>query len=192
MRSLTLAALVTAALLAVAPGHARAASQRTLGLDELITAASEIVVGEVVASEARFEGRLVVTRSTVQVEESLKGAPGARLEVTQLGGTAVHPVIGVSITMDVSSYTAFRPGEKVVLFVEPRRPRGRQLVGGEQGKLLIREEAATGTRKLPVGPKRLHLVREPERDVVAPEAMTLDDLRVRVREALARPTGATR
>ena len=192
MRPRTLAALVTAALLALAPGHARAASQRTLGLDELITAASEIVVGEVVASEARFEGRLVVTRSTVQVEESLKGAPGARLEVTQLGGTAVHPVIGASITMDVSSYTAFRPGEKVVLFVEPRRPEGRQLVGAEQGKLLIREETATGTRNLPVGPKRLRLFREPGRDLVTPEVMTLDDLRARIRERLTRPAGATR
>jgi hypothetical protein len=185
MRRFPLAALLTAALL-TAPGRTDAASQRALGLDELITAAVEIVVGEVVESETRFEGRLVITRSTVRVEESLKGAPGARVEVTQLGGTAVHPIIGAPVTMDVSSYTAFRPGEKVVLFVEPRRPTGRQLVGAAQGKLLIREEVASGTRDVPVGPKRLRVVREPGRDLVAPEVMTLDDLRARIRERLER------
>jgi hypothetical protein len=187
-RAAVLAVLLAASVLA---RPARAASERTLGLDALIDAADAIVVGEVIGSESHFEGRLIITRSTVQVSEALKGTPETRLDVTQLGGTAVHPVIGVPVTMDASTFVALRPGEKVVLFVEPRPAGGHQLVGAEQGKLVIRDEPATGDRTLPVGPKRLRVYPERTRDVVSPDVTTLEDLRARIRRHLDGSKGAT-
>lgn len=188
MRRAAILGLLLAASLLGRPTFA--ASERTLGLDALIDAADAIVVAEVLESESHFEGRLVVTRSTVKVSEALKGTPETRLDVTQLGGTAVHPRLGVPVTMDASTFVALRPGEKVVLFVEPRPAGGHQLVGAEQGKLVIRDEPATGDRTLPVGPKRLRVYPERTRDVVSPEVTTLEDLRARIRRHLEGSKGA--
>jgi hypothetical protein len=56
----------------------RADSGRALGLDELIDLSQEIVVGEVVGSTARWQGRFVVTDTEVRIEEGLKGNPPRR------------------------------------------------------------------------------------------------------------------
>jgi hypothetical protein len=156
------------------------ASQLALGLDELIDAADEIVVGTVVGNAARWQGKLVVTVSTVEVEESLKGKSGRRIEITQLGGTAVHPVLGVPVTMSVSSFTALDPGERVVLFVDRRHPAVRQLVGAQQGKLVVRADPA-GTPRVAVGPKGLAGRARGDRLTITAEALSLDELRRRIR-----------
>jgi len=185
---MTRRALLPLALAAVAVFVVRAAhgaSIRQMTLDEVIDHASEIVVGDVVSSDARWQGRLVVTTSRVRVEESLKGQPAAEIEVSQLGGTAVHPVLGVPVSMTVSSYVALQPGEKVVLFLEETRPRVRQLVGAQQGKLVLREEPETGARDLPVGPKQLRVFREGERETLMRDPMTFEGLRRRIRGRLA-------
>jgi hypothetical protein len=178
-RALAAVVLVSAGLLRAAPAFAESA--RVLGLDEMVGAADEIVVGQVERSETRWQGKLIVTVSTVRVDETLKGQPGSRIEVTELGGTAVHPVIGAPVTMTVSGQANLLEGENVLLFVEQKRPSLRQVVGAEQGKFVIRDNAASGAPGVPVGPKRLRVERRGESSTLAAEPMTLDTMRSRIR-----------
>lgn len=171
------------------PPPAWPASARALGLEEMADVADDIVLGRVVNSRPRWEGKLIVTQSVVRVEEWLKGRRGRKIKVRQLGGTAVHPVLGAAVSMTASSSVVLRPGEEVLLFVETRRRGVRGLVGGPQGKFLVREDPGTRERRIPVGPKRLMVIREGEREMLASEAIPLDALKARIR---ARLEGRTR
>jgi hypothetical protein len=154
-----------AALLLVCSTLAHADSAPPVALDALIDGAEEIVVGEVVSSEGRWDGSLVVTDVRVRVDESLKGRAPREVTLTQPGGTAVHPRLGARVTTQASSATPFTAGEQVVLFVV-RQQGKRRLVGGSQGKLVVAPSAPStaagaGARsarrdaEVTVGPKRL-------------------------------------
>ena len=159
-----------------------AASQRELSLDEMVALSEEIVVGLVTGIETAWRGHVIVSVATVEVGEIIMG-PGRprRIEITQLGGTAVHPETGISVTMTASSHVALVEGEEVLLFVS-REPGGlRQIVGAQQGKYAVRENERTGERELPVGPKRLVVARGLAQTVVTSETMTLDEMRARIR-----------
>jgi hypothetical protein len=160
-----------------------AATQRELALEELVDLSSEIVVGRVVGNEARWEGKLIFTVTTVEVEEALKGAGGSpRVEVTQLGGTASHPRTGLAMTMSASTFAPLESGQQVLLFLHRGRTGARGLVGAQQGRMLVRENPATKQREIPVGSKRLDVHRAPGgADEVAVRAMTLDAMRARIR-----------
>ncbi len=165
---------------------ARADSAPPVPLDALIDGAEEIVVGEVLSSEGRWDGAVVVTDVRVRVDESMKGRAPREVTLTQPGGTAVHPRLGARVTTQASSATPFGVGEHVVLFVA-RRQGARRLVGGAQGKLVVAPEpapaATTGARSakrdatVAVGPKRLTPAAG---GAVGTRGMTLDELRARV------------
>jgi hypothetical protein len=169
------------ALLATLAGAARADSGRALDLDQLIDLSEEIVVGEVVDSSARWQGKLVVTDTVVRVDETMKGAPPREVTITQPGGTAVHPRLGAEVTTQASTFTAFVRGESVVLFVD-QRAGVRRLVGAQQGKLVVEPPAAHGAqpRGLAVGPKALRVEPDVGGGTIGTRGMTLDELRARV------------
>jgi len=169
------------AFLATLSGSARADSGRALDLDQLIDLSEEIVLGEVVGSTARWQGKLVVTDTVVRVDDALKGSPPHEVTVTQPGGTAVHPRLGTEVTTQASTFTAFQRGESVVLFVD-QRAGVRRLVGAQQGKLVVAPPAAHGAqpRGLAVGPKVLRVEPGPRGGTIGTRGMTLDELRARV------------
>lgn len=159
------------------------ATQRELTLGELVDQSSDVVVGRVVANEARWQGKLIFTVTTVEVDEALKGAAGQpRVQVTQLGGTASHPRTGLVMTMSASSFAPLEPGQQVLLFLHRARTGARGLVGAQQGRWLVRENPATGRREIPVGAKRLEVRRGVAgSDEVEVRVMTLDAVRERIR-----------
>lgn len=177
------ARLATAlALLAALGSAARADSGRALDLDDLIDLSAEVVVGEVVGSSARWQERLVVTDTVVRVDEAMKGSPPHEVTITQPGGTAVHPRLGASVTTQASTFTTFDAGETVVLFID-RRGGTRNLVGAQQGKLVVAPAgAAKGpqARALAVGPKKVLTQPGTPRGLIDTRGMTLDELRARV------------
>jgi hypothetical protein len=133
---------VLAAMLAATPATASQVLHQTLR--DLTLGSSDIVVGRVEATSAHWnEGHTrIVTDVTVSVSESLKGAPGERLVLTQLGGD----VDGFRYAFAGSP--RFQPGEEALLFVW-RDARGRAQVNGlAQGKFDIRTDAATGARSV--------------------------------------------
>jgi hypothetical protein len=173
-------AAVAACLLLMPAVSAQAASMRPLELEELVDLADEIVVGRVGDSEARFEGKLIVTVTAIQVEEALKGNGPGRIEITQLGGTAVHPRTGIAVNMTASHHVALGAGQDVLLFVSRSRSGIRQIVGAAQGRFVIQIDPTTGVRRVPVGPKRLGRTVTEGVETVAPEAISLDDLKARI------------
>lgn len=171
-----------ALLLALLP-FLLAATQRELTLDELVDQSTDIVVGRVVANEARWQGKLIFTVTTVEVDEALKGAAGTpRVQVTQLGGTASHPRTGLAMTMSASTFAPLESGQHVLLFLHRGRTGARGLVGAQQGRMLVRENPATRQREIPVGAKRLEVRRGGVGpDEVEVRVMTLDAMRARIR-----------
>ena len=109
-----------------------AATVKRLDLDGLVATAQTIIVGKVSDSHTYWtdDGRLILTRYTIEVDETLKGFPSGTVEVTTIGGT-----IG-ELTLHVSGMPAFGVGERTVLFLESTG-RYRTVVGLGQGKFSI-------------------------------------------------------
>ena len=109
-----------------------AATVKRLDLDGLVTTAQTIIVGTVSDSHTYWtdDGRLILTRHTIEVDETLKGYPSGTVDVTTVGGT-----IGDQ-TLYVSGMPAFGDGERTVLFLESTG-RYRTVVGLGQGKFSI-------------------------------------------------------
>lgn len=122
----------------------------TLSLDQLTGRAAAIVVSTVTGRRAEWEhygsSRLIITRVTMEVEQALKGSAPRTLTVEVLGGT-----IGDE-TLRVSHVPEFRVGERDVLFLNNAPHAVSPLVGSDQGRFRVMNEAGSGTaRVLTVG-----------------------------------------
>jgi len=95
-----------------------ATTVKRMDLAGLVSAAQEIVVGKVRNSETYWNqnGRLILTRHTIEVAETLKGVNGGTVEITTIGGT-----IG-DLTLYVAGMPVFELGEETVVFVEAAGP----------------------------------------------------------------------
>ena len=109
-----------------------ATTVKRMDLDGLVAGAQEIVVGRVRNSATYWagDGRLILTRHTIEVSETLKGANDGTVEITTVGGT-----IG-DLTLYVAGMPAFQPGEEMVVFVEAAGPY-RTVLGLGQGKFSV-------------------------------------------------------
>ncbi len=127
----SLAAAVGLFALAGAASAGWSAVGRTLPVEELARRADVVFRGTVVARDARWEGRLIVTDVTLEVDECWAGRCGTHHEVvTELGGE----VDGVG--MLAPEPTALPVGAEAVVFA--RDVRGlRLLVGGAQAVFRI-------------------------------------------------------
>lgn len=122
----------------------------TLSLDQLTDRAAAIVVSTVTGRRAEWEhygsSRLIITKVTMEVEQTLKGSAPRTLTVEVLGGT-----IGDE-TLRVSHVPEFRVGERDVLFLNNAPHAVSPLVGSDQGRFRVMNEAGSGTaRVLTVG-----------------------------------------
>ena len=85
-----------------------------LNLEGLVKKSHKIVVGKVRDSRTYWSanGKLILTSTTIDVQETIKGQAGSKLELTTIGGK-----IG-DVTLHVSGMPAFAKGEDTVVFVE--------------------------------------------------------------------------
>ena len=109
-----------------------------------------IVLGTVESVESGWsdDGRIIVTRTTVTVERSLKGGPRARVVVETPGGR-----VG-DLAMVASGAPVFHAGERLLLFLEPAGAatggaaaeggRRHGVVGWNQGRMNVRRDPRTG------------------------------------------------
>jgi hypothetical protein len=137
-----LVAGVLATILAATPASASQVLHQTLR--DLTLSSSDVVVGRVEETSTHWDAAhtRIVTDITVTVSESLKGAPGERLVLSQLGGDLD------GFRYSVPGSPLFRTGEEALLFVW-RDARGRAQVNGlAQGKFDIRTDAATGVKSV--------------------------------------------
>ncbi len=128
------ASAVTAlALLSATP--AQAASVRPLPLDSVVDAAAVAFQGRCLESRSEVDAAtgLVVTLTTFEVEDRLKGEVGARHVIKQLGGQ-----VG-DLVRRVDGIPTFEPGERYVVFLYGVSAAGfSSPVGLSQGRFEVR------------------------------------------------------
>lgn len=118
----------------------------TLSLDQMADRAATIVVSTVTGRQSEWEhygaSRLIITKVTMAVEQTLKGSAPRTIVVEVLGGT-----IGDQ-TLHVSHVPEFKVGDRDVLFLNGALHAASPLVGSDQGRFRVMNESATGTARV--------------------------------------------
>ena len=159
--------LAVVAVLAVA-GPAAATVVPRLTLEEIVARSEVVVHGRCVRTWAAWdsERRFIWTHSEIQVLDRWKGAAGATVVVSELGG-----VVG-EMGLAVDGMPRYEPGEEVVLFLY-RVPNGYWRTRGlGQGKYEV-EVSARGESR-------------------ARDAGSIEQFKTRVRGIAARPAAGDR
>ena len=87
-----------------------ATTLRRATLQDLISSASHIFVGQVVSTESRWVGKKILTSNSIAVSRVVKGAPGQSFTLTTLGGR-----VG-AIAQTVPSSPRLQAGQEVLVF----------------------------------------------------------------------------
>lgn len=80
----------------------------------------------------------IFTETVVEVDETYKGQTGSIVRIIQLGGVVGH------VRMTVHGALHWRPGEEVLLFLEPFSAGAFQVSGFSQGKFEIERDPVSG------------------------------------------------
>jgi len=142
------AALIAAT--AVLPGAARATTVLRVDLPTLTAGADRIFVGRVVTVQSGRDPRpLPVTWVTFAVDEALKGEPGARLTIKQIG---VSAPLADGTLYRIPALPTYREGDEVLLFLHPDSAAGfTSPVGFGQGRFRIRRDGERPTAENDAG-----------------------------------------
>lgn len=169
-RRISVIALCFGLLLVAAPGHGTIII--ALDIEELVESADMVVRGHVELSESFWDDRVIVTDTTVVVDECLAGLCDSRVVVRQAGGQVGN------LTMEVAGLRSLVPGDEVVLFLRPNTATGHLMTVGQcQG--ILRVDGDLLQRDL----SDVLLVSETGAAVEAtPLPLTLDELRGVIRD----------
>lgn len=124
---------IVCVLLVLACLPAAASTFLAMGPDELVAKADAIVVGEVVSVESYWneKGTLIVTDAVIAVEESLIGDKQGTVVVRTIGGTVGE------YTVVASGHPTFEQGERLLVFLTPRKDGTDRVLGYRQGQFRI-------------------------------------------------------
>jgi len=114
------------------PVFAGQKSQAVAG-ERLLTDSTEIAVGEVVGQKSEWteDHRMILTRYTLRVEKSIKGAAGTTLEITEYGGVVENDATYVSHAV------SYVPGRKYLVFAKADSLGRLRTFGGPNGSLPV-------------------------------------------------------
>lgn len=132
------AALLAVLMAAAITASAAATTLARMSVAQMAQAAPVIVRARCLGNSTGWDAGEIWTLTSFEVEEVWRGAAPARITVRLLGGRAGN------ITSSVSGIPRFRPGEDVVLFLEPTARGDFSVVSWEQGTFRIRRDAAAG------------------------------------------------
>jgi len=188
MKPLIALALLALPFLAAPAG---ATIVQSLTLDEMSRKADVIVHGRVVEqSTAWNEARSrIYTVTVVEVQERLKGEGASRIRIRQLGGTVD------GITQSIVGNASLAVAEEVVLFLNRDESKDlHYVVGMAQGKYAVDRSAGQPTIRHELGGLSLAHIRDGqlaglvEDTAPAPTALSLDELKIRIQDALRSAT----
>lgn len=129
---------VFCALLCAIGSLAGATTLARMSLGQMSLTAKLIVRAKCVGNSTSWDAGEIWTFTSFDVEETWRGSAPGRITVRLLGGRSGN------LTSSVSGVPRFRPGEEVVLFLEPTARGDFSVVSWEQGTFRIRRDAATG------------------------------------------------
>jgi len=167
-----LAFLSLAALLGISAAPARASVAAAASFDEKVDNAAAIVVGKCVKTESRMDpsGRWIVTYSTFNVEQSMKGTPVQTITVVTPGGSlnGIHQSsVGVP---------EFREGNENVLFIKNSKL-GPTILYFDQGAYDVVQNAKGEPLVAPVASDVVHIDTQRGVAVPAEQPRTLNEFR---------------
>ncbi|WP_086930689.1 hypothetical protein [Agarilytica rhodophyticola] len=135
--------------------YANAASSISMTLEELTANADDIVVARCVDVQTRWLGKKIVTDTTIDISQQLKGDDKAQLIVTTLGGSAIHPRLKTKVNMYVPGNIRFNIDEEVLVFTKQNKAGDNQVIGLSQGKFILEHDTVSGEKLISVGQKKL-------------------------------------
>lgn len=157
-------------------------------LPELARTSDAVVRGKVVETQSRWtaDRSRIVTDVTIEVAETLKGAPGRTVTIVQPGGR-----VG-DIGQKVAGLASFEKGEEVVVFLEKRGDERFVVNGLAQGKYRV-ERTSDGKAAFAVPDRNVEeaVVVDPVTRVPAEvhrPTVKLETLRADVQKALSAPS----
>ncbi|MFL6246123.1 MAG: hypothetical protein ACJ74H_08870 [Thermoanaerobaculia bacterium] len=174
-------ALAFAAVLAFTPVVAQATIARAVKFDEKVERAAAIVVGKVVAQQSAWDANheRILTYSTFQVEQTLKGLPAQQITIVTPGGT-----VG-DVAQDYVGVPRFNPGGEHVVFVKNTKV-GPTVLFFDQGAYRV-ENDSHGDRVVTPLVTNAVLVDSQRGVAVAPESpRLLRDFQGSVKESIRR------
>ena len=114
--------------------------------DQLVTDAELIFQGTVTELHSQWTGegtqRHIVTYVTFQIEDAIKGAPGASYTIRMFGGTVDGQ------TMEATDTPRFKVGDRDILFVENNGKQFVPLVGIMHGRFHVQQDEVNGTESV--------------------------------------------
>lgn len=162
--------------------------------DELVGQAELIFQGEVTAVQSQWVGegaqRHIVSYVTFNVEDAVKGVPGANYTLRMLGGTVDGE------TMEVSDSPKFKVGDRDIIFVQNNGSQFIPLVGIMHGRFHVQKDDQTGREIVTTNE------REPLKDVsklgraehataAASQALSPNEFKSAVRRAVQEQSNST-
>ena len=175
--------------LIVSLGSIRATSVIPPTFDQLVGQAEIIFQGTVTEVRSVWEGegaqRHIDTYVTFQIAERMKGNAGSSYTIRMLGGTVGNE------TMEVTDTPKFKVGDRDILFVEHNNEQFVPLVGINHGRFRVQQDEQTGRDVVLNGegePVRdLTKLGREEESVSAAEAISPEELKSAVKQAIGRP-----
>src|SRR5271170_2780444 len=134
-------ALLLATLHAGTATTAAATTLERMSIAKMTQRAQLVVRAQCLGNSVAWDGGEIWTFTSFEVEDSWKGAPSGaaqQLTVRLLGGSVGN------MTSTVSSVPRFRPGEEVILFLQPTARGDYSIVSWVQGTFRIRRDARSG------------------------------------------------
>lgn len=131
-------AVAAAAISLSMAGAARGTTIERMSIQRLAQAAPVIVRARCTGTSVVYDAGEIWTLTSLDLEEVWRGASPAQITVRLLGGR------WGDITSHVSGVPQFRPGEEVVLFLEPASRGDFSVVSWEQGTFRIRRGGSGG------------------------------------------------
>jgi hypothetical protein len=129
-------ALAFAAVLALTPVVAEATIARAVQFDEKVERANAIIVGKVVSQQSSWDAnrQRILTYSTFEVEETLKGFPAREVTIVTPGG-----IVG-DVAQDYVGVPRFNTGGEHVVFVRNTKA-GPTVLFFEQGAYRVDKDS---------------------------------------------------
>jgi hypothetical protein len=109
-----------------------------LSLDQLAAGSDAVARVRCTGAESRWENASIWTVTTAEVVETMKGNLPREIAVRLPGGRVGHLIATVDGTPKL------RPGDELVLFLEPSRAGGYTVAGWVEGTFRISRDARTG------------------------------------------------
>ncbi len=142
MRVLLLATILVGVMVSISP--AGATTMVSMSMEQLTQASSDIVQARVVNQVCEWNAphTQIVTITTLEVSETLKGNATSTVQIRQLGGTVGN------MTVSVPGDVAFRPQGEYVLFLEPADGSNYHVVGMTQGAYPVYQDATSKQQRV--------------------------------------------